>query len=549
MRGPARTSTDDHNLERIRPITPHNLVDRMSRLVVSGLPRTAGRLRRRPMWVAVLAIALLLGSSSVFMPASIHGASSGFALSFGGSGVDQSHAIAKDTTGNVYVAGGFQGTVDFGAGPLTSAGGTDIFLLKLDANGTPLWSRRFGGAGDDVGYGVAVDGSGNAYLTGSFQGAVNFGSGLLASAGGADAFVLKVDTAGNTLWSRSFGAAGDDVGNGVAVDGAGNAYLTGSFHGAVDFGTGALASAGGSDVFVVKLDSNGNTLWSRRFGGSADGVGNGVALDGSGNPYLTGSFHGAVDLGSGPLASAGGADIFALKLDTTGATVWSRAFGGPSDDLGSSVAVDGSGNAYLTGSFQGAVDFGAGPLTSAGGTDIFLLKLDPTGSPSWSNVYGGPSNDLGSAVTLDGTGNAYLTGSFQGLVDFGAGPLASSGGMDVFLAKVDSNGATIAAQDMGGAAADAGQAVVPDTSGNAYLTGYFSGTASFNTGSNTVSLTSAGNSDVFVVKTSLSNSPPPTNTVTPTSTPQVAPSGFALRFGGPGVDQSHAIARDSAPAH
>ena len=246
------------------------------------------------------------------------------------------------------------------------------------APGDHLWSKRFGDANGQFGESVTVDGSGNVFLTGAFLGSVDFGGGPLTSAGQADIFLAKFDPAGNHLWSKRFGDATDQFPRSVAVDGSGNAFLTGYFTGSVDFGGGPLTSAGLEDIFLAKFDPAGTHLWSKRFGDANSQIGQGVAVDGLGNVFLTGYFSGSVDFGGGPLTSAVGYDIFLAKFDAAGTHLWSKRFGDATGQFGLSVAVDGSGNVFLTGRFLGSADFGGGPLTSAGGYDIFLAKFAGT---------------------------------------------------------------------------------------------------------------------------------------------------------------------------
>ena len=197
-----------------------------------------------------------------------------------------------DGSGSAFVTGRFDGSVDFGGGPLTTAGADDIFLAKFDAAGNHLWSKRFGDGSGELGESVAVDNAGNVFLTGYFGGSVDFGGGPLTSAGSLDTFLAKFDAAGNQLWSTGFGAPDNQIGQSVAVDSAGNAFLTGFFGGSVDFGGGSLTSAGGNDVFVARFDASGNHVWSKRFGVANDQVALSVAADGSGNAFLTGYFDG-----------------------------------------------------------------------------------------------------------------------------------------------------------------------------------------------------------------------------------------------------------------
>ena len=252
-----------------------------------------------------------------------------------------------------------------------------------------LWSKRLGSTGEDTGHAVAVDSNGNVVVTGFFQGTVDFGGGGLTSAGDLDSFVAKFSGAdGSHLWSKRFGSTDFDRGDEVAVDGSGNVVVTGLFEGTVDFGGGGLTSVGRydrHDIFVAKFSgANGSHLWSKRFG-SADffDAGVGVALDSSGNVVVTGWFTGTVDFGGDNLTSAGIDDVFVAQFSgADGSHLWSKRFGSTGNDEGLGVAVDGSGNVVVTGYFTGTVDFAGGGLTSAGNSDIFVAKLAPTSGAS-----------------------------------------------------------------------------------------------------------------------------------------------------------------------
>ncbi len=415
---------------------------------------------------------------------------------FGGTTSEISYGVAVDGSGNVLVTGYFAGTVDFGGGNLVSAGGADIFVAKYDVSGAHLWSQRFGGTGFDYGYAVAVDGLGDVVVTGIFQGTVDFGGGNLGSAGGNDIFVAKYDASGAHLWSHRFGSTSSDQGNAVAVDGSGNVVVAGYFFGTVNFGGGNLVSAGIYDIFVAKYDAGGAHLWSRRFGGTSDDYGYGVAVDGSGNVVVTGYFAGTVDFGGGNLVSAGGADIFVAKYDVSGAHLWSHHFGGTGFDYGYAVAVDGSGNVVVTGYFVGTANFGGGNLGSAGSWDIFVAKYNASGAHQWSQRFGGTGVDYGDAVALDGSGNVVVTGYFAGTVNFGGGDLMSAGSYDIFVAKYDASGAHLWSQRFGSMSTDYGFGIAMDGVGNVVVTGTFEGAVDFGGGN----LVSVGAQDIFLAK-------------------------------------------------
>ena len=263
----------------------------------------------------------------------------------------------------------------------------------------------------------------------------------------------------NYAWAKRMGGTSNDSGNGIAVDGSGNVYTTGSFAGTVDFdpgaGTASLISAGSSDIFVSKLDASGNYVWVKRMGGTLDDHSVSIAVDGSGNVYTTGFFGGTVDFdpsaGTDSLISAGSVDIFVSKLDASGNFVWAKSMGGTLEDLAWGIAVDGPGNVYTTGSFQLTVDFdpGAGTanLVSAGNIDIFVSKLDASGNFVWAKSMGGTGFEEGSAITVDGSGNVYTIGDFVGTVDFdpnaGTASLISAGGDDIFVSKLSARGVAV----------------------------------------------------------------------------------------------------------
>ena len=403
--------------------------------------------------------------------------------SFSSTSQDQGWSVAVDGAGNVLVTGNFTGTVDFGGGPLTAVG-TQSFLVKFDAAGNHLWSQTFGRGS---GLSVAVDGAGNVLVTGNFTGTVDFGGGPLVSAGGSDIFVAKFDSNGVHLWSQRFGAPGGngDFGFGVAVDPSGNVVVTGLFENTVDFGGGPLVSAGGSDIFLAKFDAAGNHLWSQRFGGTESlyfptDKPFDVAIDGAGNVLVTGFFVGPVDFGGGPITSFG-RDIFLAKFDAAGNHLWSQGFGDATGGgRGDGVAIDGAGNVFVTGAFEGQMDFGGGPLTAVS-SDFFLAKYDEDGNHLWSQNFSSTDLDQGFDVAIDGAGNVLVTGQFCGTMDFGGGPLVSAGESSIFLAKYDAAGNYLWSQHFGDAAGVV-RSVAIDGAGNVLVTGDFWGTVDFGGG-------------------------------------------------------------------
>jgi len=283
-----------------------------------------------------------------------------------------------------------------GADERTSKGAFDIFLSKFNSNGDFQWACTWGGSDADLGNGIAVDASGNAYVAGLFEGTVDFdpGPGVdeHTSNGYGDIFLSKFSSSGEFQWARTWGGVNYDEGYGVAINGSADAYVTGFFQGTADFdpgpGVDVHTTNGSHYVFMSKLNSNGDFQGARTWGGDGDDVGYGIAVDGNGNAYVTGFFQGTADFDPGPgvkeHTSNGLADIFLSKFDSNGDFQWARSWGGGNNDYGNGVAIDGSGNAFVTGGFRENVDFDPGPgvdeHTSNGGHDIFLSKFPPDGN-------------------------------------------------------------------------------------------------------------------------------------------------------------------------
>ncbi|MFL3662628.1 MAG: SBBP repeat-containing protein [Flavobacteriales bacterium] len=453
-----------------------------------------------------------------------------WAKSIGGTAQDHGSSVVIDDSGNIYITGKFEGTVDFDPGigiyNLTSNGVySDVFITKLDASGNFEWAKNIGGSSFDVGHSIDVDIYGNVYTTGSFIGTVDFdpGVGVFNLSGtGTATFISKLDPTGNFIWAKSI-ASGE--GYDVTIDAVGNVYTIGYFRGTVDFDPGAgifnitsTSLFGDEDVFISKLDSVGNFVWAKNMGGSSDDRGVSIDVDILGNIYTTGYFNGTADfdpgVGVSNITSSGARDIFISKLDSAGNFVWVKSIGGTLHDQGFSLVADPMGNVYTTGLFQGVVDFDPGVgtfnLVSSGVREIFISKLDTVGNFLWAKKIGGTGYDDAQSITLDDIGNVYTTGGFEGTVDFDPGTstfnLTASGSQDIYISKLDASGNFIWANNMGGTGSDIGNSISIDLNGGVYICGYFSGITDFDPGINTYNLTSAGSEDVFIQKLSQCNS-------------------------------------------
>ncbi len=384
-----------------------------------------------------------------------------WARTWGGSDNDYGRGIAADGNGNVYVTGKFRGIADFdpnGGDPHTSNGDNDVFLSKFDSSGNFEWAHTWGGSDREQSLGAAADGSGNVYVTGVFEDTVDFdpdpGDEDLHTSGvdSSDVFLSKFDSSGNHEWAQTWGAT---VGYGVAADGPGNVYVTGSFEDTVDFNPDPgvedpHTSNGSGDIYLSKFDSSGNFEWARTWGGETGDQGAAVAIDGYANVYVTGNFTSTADFdpdGGDPHTSNGDRDSFLSKFDSSGSFEWALTWGGSSWDISTGVAIDGLENVYVAGEFKATVDFdpdGGDPHTSNGFTDRSLSKFDSMGNFGWARTWGGPGWDMGIGVAADSSGNSYVAGTFEGTVDFApSGPPCnddpdfhnSHGGQDAHLAK------------------------------------------------------------------------------------------------------------------
>jgi hypothetical protein len=371
------------------------------------------------------------------------------------------HEIVTDQSGNSYTLGYFQTNIDFDPGPgsyIVNMSTTAIFLLKLDSNKNFVWVKTINGIGNDRGFSLFIDSSDHLYLTGLYGYTVDLDPGpsvfnVTAPGTASNIFVVKLDLDGNFIWGKSMGGTGQDAGLDIISDSDGNVLVTGSFQGTSDFDPGIgilnLTSAGGEDIFVVKLDALGNLLWAKRMGGTLQ-------------------------------------------------------------DRGWCIEVDSLGNVYTAGSFKGTVDFDPGPPTlnlSGIGTDeeIFLQKLDANGNLVWAHSYGNNGEDRAENLHFNANGELFLTGLYTGTVDFDAGPgvfnLTTMGSdCAILLMKLNLDGNLIWAKSWDGSLYEYGKQVSTDSAGNIYLSGGFQSTLDFDNGPGIDYKTPVGDDDVFVLK-------------------------------------------------
>ena len=382
------------------------------------------------------------------------------------------------------------------------------------------WANGASNSLDNEGTSVISDVNGNVYATGFFSDAtLNFGVNTLTNTSGSNnyynMYLVKYNPAGNVVWAKNAGGTdGNCRAFSVYKGPNGTTYLTGDFYcSALVFDTVTLNnSLNVEKIFIVKYDSLGNVMWAKSPAGTYTGSGTGITVDTSGNAYVTGTFASGIDFGNGTLTSAGGADIFVAKYNSTGVNTWAIRQGSTGDETGTGITLDAIGNVYVAGNFNSeAVLFGATTLVndmSNSTNDIFIEKLTgATGTVTWAKSGKGDNDDEAKGISADPLGNTYVTGFFNSdSVMFGSIVLNSySAGSNCFyIVKYDASGAPQWAQRAGVSNYDTkGFGVKTDNAGNAYVTGIFQGDQSVNFGNNVLIDSSSGNGNIFVAKYNL----------------------------------------------
>ncbi|MEZ6044111.1 MAG: hypothetical protein R3C11_00710 [Planctomycetaceae bacterium] len=446
---------------------------------------------------------------------------------FGGPDYLSVSQVKVDSSGNLYLMGEFDTSIDLDPGPgtmnVTNDGSDDTFLIKLNAAGEFIWGGTYSSSVNVLTEDMQIDASGNIYLLGTFEGTVDLDPGAevlnFTSNGGDDLFFTKLNSSGELVWARTIGGTGYEWQGGIDVDSTGNVYISGSFEDTVDLNPGAGVSTfttDGFSVFIEKLNSAGEFIWAKQLeanpaSSSTDSDSFDLTLDDAGNVYLTGTFEGKVDFdpGTGVFDLDAGTqnEIYVSKLNNSGEFLWARMFdsNGFGPNIGTNLEVDSLGNVYTTGRLYGTIDFdpGAGifELTSNGGRDVFLSKLDASGNFVWATSFGGNSNDVVEDLTLNDAGEVFVTGSYFGQVDFDSGPTvneltAPNTDPGMYFAKFTTTGELAWVTGVTGR----GYGVETDSQGNVYASGYFLGTVDFDPGAQTAELTSIDEGDAFVWK-------------------------------------------------
>lgn len=460
----------------------------------------------------------------------------------GSIGFDVGLDMAIDTQGNVITVGSFNATFDFDPGPntynMTGMGNNDGFIQKLDASGNFLWAKQISGNLIENISKIKLDASGNIYLAGEYMATVDFNPGpgtfnmtstthTIPSLKSIDAFIVKLDPSGNFLWAKSFGGPEYDSVISMALDPQGNIILGGNFSLTADFNPGAgsyplsTSTAMNVDLYISKLDPDGNFIWAKSIGGTDYDKLQNLTLDNAGNIYATGYYIGTVDFnpGAGVLNLPGSApdplngplqDAFVLKLDSGGNFGWAKKIGGISGEEGSVITTDNTGNVYASGFFYGTVDLNpdAGELLATAGpsSSMYVCKLTTEGTFLWAKSFTGTSYILPETAQFK-DGAFYIGGMFRWIATFGEtdglSVSASGENNDVFIAKFDpQTGNALWVEAMGGDSEDNLNAMAVTEDGSVFSTGFFQATADMDPGESVHNILSAGSGDLYVLRLS-----------------------------------------------
>lgn len=442
-----------------------------------------------------------------------------WAKNFGGSSLDEGTDICVDNMGYVYTTGFYEGSVNFdpngsSSGALASAGQRDFYIAKHDNSGNLVWVKGIGGGSNDHGRSIVLDGLGNLYVAGDFEGLIDFDPGvglnLKDVQGGSDIFLTKYDTQGQFVWAKTFGGNGVESCRDMIIDGNGDLIITGIFQGSADFdpngGVVTMTSAGSYDAFMLKLDDMGNYIWSKSIESPNSNYINQMAMDYSGNINVVGYFQGSADFdpssGTFSLNTIGNKSIFFGKYDGQGQLIDVQMIGGSGFEEGKAIAVDLQNNVYISGDFRGVVDFDPSGsttfLTSAGLRDVFVAKYSSQGNFLWADKIGGQGEDRASALTVDSDNQVFVAAYYNHTLTLSNNQVFSSmGNTDIMMTRYSPQGDILFATSHGGANGDRTTAIIVTNNNELYSTGWIQGMSYFTD----IPLNSAGDRDIYIART------------------------------------------------
>lgn len=361
--------------------------------------------------------------------------------SFGSStGSDLAVDIDGDASGNIYVTGMFSRNINFGNGVSLNAGTSDddVFIAKFDANGTCLWAKMGIGNATDYGNEINLSPDNKVLTIGFANKGIAFDNITFSNPTNYGMFVSKHNSNGVLEWLKLFSSTGEVSGRGISSDANGNALITGTFKGTLTLGTTSLtATSTNGDVFIAKLDVNGNTLWAKKFGQIGENYARGIDSDSEGNIYVSGVYDTQIALGAVTLNSNGQRDIFIAKFDSNGDVIWAKTIGSTGNDEGCEIEVNTNGNTFLTGSYTGTLALNGESFTAKGLRDVFVAKIDKNGTYIWQKTMGSPQDDVNYAIGLNRANeNVVTVGTFASTFSQASQSVTSLGSYDSYISFV-----------------------------------------------------------------------------------------------------------------
>ena len=448
-------------------------------------------------------------------------------------GADINQGLSVSSNGlDIYSTGTFRGTSEFSPGSgvnnLTSNGGYDIYIQKLDETGNLIWAKNIGGTANDLGK-VINDYSTHIIISGTFSNTVDFdpgaGTAMRTSNGGSDVFILALDPAGDFLWVQTFGESDDESIGGQELDSFNDIIITGSFIDSMTVDIGGVpetmytTSGASSDIYVLKMDLlTGNAIWIKSFGSSSIDKGSGLVVKSNDNILLTGSFRNIMDADPDTsstsvftLNASTFTNTFLVELDPIGAFVNAFSFYNSNVMEVYDIELDANDNIYLTGPFKNTTDFdlksGTTNLSSSGGQDCYIVKLTPAKDLVWAKAFGGPGLEQPFGIEVAANGDVYTAGRYSTNTDFDPGAAVNNqtavgSGQDIFIHKLDAAGDFQLVYTFGQGGNDMARGLEIDIDGNMYVNGLFNGTIDFDPTGGTANLTAGSNTatDAFLLK-------------------------------------------------
>ncbi|MCW5909000.1 MAG: T9SS type A sorting domain-containing protein [Chitinophagales bacterium] len=427
----------------------------------------------------IFRILVLLVTHFLFLPFSNHAQNFVWAKGAGHVGNEAANAVAVDEAGNTYITGNLAGMINFSGTFYQGKGLYDVVLAKYDAAGNLQWVKTAGGKRNDQGNTLKYR-NGFLYVGGFFEDTAWFENTMVISKGEADAFVAKYDANGNLIWLTVGGGTELDFISSVDVDANGNVYACGTFEKTMTIDTFQLTTTNiYSESFICKLNASGKVQWTKATKGNNINLLTGIAVSASNDVFVTGFFGGMFSINNQTMYSNSPSyDVLLARLDNNGNLQWIKTAGSNYEDAATAIAVDGEGNPVITGYFAGIATFGSNTITYHDYNDVFVAKYDAAGNNLWVRAGKGQQLDVGYAITVDADNNIFATGVFQGTAVFD-GYTVTGIDREIFMVSYSPTGTVRWVQKAGGINTDCGLGIAVKSNGNVVICGYYIHTCYF----------------------------------------------------------------------